>query len=123
MNRVMKQAWIAIVSLVALAAPSKALAWEHLLHAWLPEDMPLEFLVASEKDCEETVPAEYCLEATQEAWDIWMSTPCVEFEAALFRCLSRAAKFIHDTVSSTTEHERETGACLHSWHIRPHGGM
>jgi hypothetical protein len=81
MNRMMKTAWVPVVSFAALIAPSQAMAWEHLLHAWLPEDMPLEFLVAPEKDCEETVPADYCLQATQDAWDVWMATPCVEFEA------------------------------------------
>jgi hypothetical protein len=65
----------------ALFAPGQAMAWDHLLHAWLPSDMPLEYYVAADKECEETVPADYCREATEEAWDIWMSTPCVEFEA------------------------------------------
>lgn len=77
----MKRALIRAAVAAALLAPTPALAWTHLYHAWLPDDMPLEFYVSAPADCEESVPDTYCQTATEEAWGIWMSTPCIDFEA------------------------------------------
>jgi hypothetical protein len=77
-----------LLAALSLGMSTTALAWEHLEHAWLPDDMPLRIYVA-EPDCEETVPQDvildstgesgtYCRQATEQAWSIWTSTPCID---------------------------------------------
>ncbi len=71
---------LSLAVLAGVFASPSALAWEHLGHVWLPEDMPLEYYVADEEACAlTTVPPEYCTPAMQEAWGIWEDIPCVEY--------------------------------------------
>ncbi len=56
--------------------PTQALAWKHLEFAWLPEDMPIPYVV--QEECEASVPAEYCNEMIEAVYADWAAVPCVD---------------------------------------------
>jgi uncharacterized protein (TIGR03382 family) len=65
---------------VALLLPITSHAWKHTGNAWTPDDMPLQYYVAS-AECEESVPPDYCEEVTKQGWQAWMEVPCTDFDA------------------------------------------
>ncbi len=95
------------VVVAALVAPSTAMAWEHTLTVWLPEDMPLRYWVADDGEdgvlcvddpttdideriqnpdgserrncCEESVPGGYCTTVSAEGYDGWKAAECAEY--------------------------------------------
>lgn len=66
--------------LLAAGLSTPAHAWKHIsprAYAWHPDDLPLEFCVAPEHECEESVPSEYCADVMQQAHEAWMvGAPC-----------------------------------------------
>ncbi len=85
-----------VAASLAALAPATALAWEHTRNVWLPEDMPLVIKVADDGAenspeaceasgglsgcCEESLPAGYCLQMSQEGFAAWETAQCAEFE-------------------------------------------
>ncbi|MCB9679925.1 MAG: matrixin family metalloprotease [Alphaproteobacteria bacterium] len=76
-----------LVAVAAMAVSTPALAWKHLGHVWLYEDMPIPFKMAGVESYGGFNTAE--LEALQErAWQSWRDgAPCAEMRAELVEVL------------------------------------